>query len=82
MAKLVSTNKYGGDFKGKTYKLKKDIVIPAGTVFLPAPTLTKRHGNGHILADFGLTRDSSGSIEYYMEPEEMAKLLDWFEEVK
>ena len=55
--------------------LIKDIVIPAGTVFTQAPIRTERHGDGHIIADFGLSKDTAGSIEYDMDDEE---LKEWF----
>lgn len=39
--------------------LKKDIVIPAGTVLSKAPTLTRRVGEGHYMADIEMNPDST-----------------------
>ena len=68
------------------YKLKKDIIIPAGTVLKPAPTKTLRTGHGHIQADIGLTSNTSGTFGYCLEfdlPEEEAKKLgEFFEAIK
>ena len=47
--------------------LIKDIIIPAGTVFNSAPVKTKRFGDDHIQAIIGLSKDSSGSIEYCLD---------------
>ena len=44
--------------------LIKDIVIPAGTVFHEAPSISERFGDDHYQATIGLSKDSSGSIEY------------------
>lgn len=60
------------------YRLKKDIIIPAGTVFGPAPTITTR-SHGHIEHIFGLTLDTSGSVTYCIDNDPY--LSEWFEEI-
>ena len=63
-----------------TFKLKKDIVIPAGTRFDTAPTKTKRVGGGHIQAVFGLSRNTHGFIEYSLDGEtDLEEMRDYFE---
>ena len=58
------------------YRLKKDIVIPAGTVFGQAPT--KKVMNGpHIEHILGLTKDTSGSLIYALDDD--PSLDEWFE---
>jgi len=39
--------------------LKKDIIIPAGTVFTTAPIITRRVGEGHYMADIEMNPDST-----------------------
>lgn len=63
----------------KTYRLLKDLVIPAGAMFGPAPTMTTR-SHGHIEHIFGLSRDTSGSVTYCIDND--PDLVEWFEEVK
>jgi len=58
--------------------LKKDIVIPAGTVFTRAPMETKRYGNGHFEAGIGLSADSSGNIVYCID-DMGEEFKEWFE---
>ena len=60
--------------------LKKDIVIPAGTVFHTASTKTQRFGNSHYEHVIGLTDDSCGFLNYDVDPDDPA-LGEWFEEV-
>lgn len=60
-------------------RLKKDIVIKAGTVFDRAPAITKR-GSNAFECIIGLTKNSAGSFVYYMEPSD-SDLKEWFEEV-
>jgi hypothetical protein len=57
--------------------LQKDIVIPAGTVFTKAPRKTERHSHGHYMAIFGLTDNTSGDVEYYIDPLDDA-IKEWF----
>ena len=57
--------------------LLKDIVIPAGTVFMDAPSKTIR-SNGFGEAVIGLTKDSSGSLVYDIEGDDSDILKEWF----
>ena len=61
--------------------LKKDIVIPAGTVFDTAATKTERVGDGHIEFIFGLSKDTSGSIHYCIgnTKEEKKQIEEYFD---
>jgi hypothetical protein len=65
----------------KQYKLKKDIVIPAGTIF--TERFGKReYGKGcYESSPFGLTKDTSGDVFYGIE-EYDPDSQEWFEEVK
>lgn len=47
-----------------TLTLKKDIVIPSGTVFNTAPSITKRYGDGHVQALISLSDDTCGEFNY------------------
>lgn len=61
--------------------LKKDIVIPAGTVMSPVPPgSTTTHGDDCYEYTIGLTDDSSGSFYYYMDDPDR-ELDEWFEEL-
>ena len=64
-----------------TYILKKDIVIPAGTRFEKAPVRTERVGEGHIDAVFGLSKNTSGVVEYFLDDgtdvKEMEEYFEW-----
>jgi len=62
-------------------KLKKDIVIPAGTVFENCDGCSVRYGEENYETIIGLTKDSYGTLVYCMEPMDK-KLPEWFEEVK
>lgn len=67
----------------KAYKLLQDIVIPAGTVFSAAPTKTER-SEGHYQFDVGLSKDTSGSIIYYIGnpgEAEYEQTKEFFEEI-
>ncbi len=59
-------------------RLKKDIVIPAGTILGTAPTVTRRHGSDHFDCTVGLTDDSCGFFTYCVDD---PKLDEFFEEV-
>jgi hypothetical protein len=61
--------------------LKKDIIIPAGTVFYTAPVKTERVGDDHIEFIFGLSKDTSGSIHYCLgnTKEERDQIAEYFE---
>lgn len=63
----------------KEYRLKKDLVIPAGSVF------RERHGETQYGADcyqntFGLTHDTAGWITYGIDPQD-TDIFEWFEEI-
>lgn len=62
----------------KKIRLKKDIIIPAGTIMSTAPVKTVRYGDDHFDCTVGLTDDSCGFFNYCVDDE---KLDDWFEEV-
>lgn len=71
---------------GMRYRLKRDIVIPAGTVFGQAPVRTERvvsdePYDGSIETIIGLTRDSFGSLVYSLDPADREALGEWFEEL-
>lgn len=60
-----------------TIVLKKDIVIPAGTVFSKAPKKTERYGSDHYSVTIGLTDDTSGELTYCIAQSEQ-QLREWF----
>ena len=68
------------------YRLKKDVVIPAGTVFDTAPWKTTRElseapFDGAIDAIIGLTKDTSGVFTYHLDSADRDALEEYFEEV-
>lgn len=62
----------------KKIRLKKDIIIPAGTIMRTAPVKTARCGDFHFDCVVGLTDSSHGFFNYCVDDE---KLYHWFEEV-
>ena len=48
-------------------RLKKDIIIKAGTIFKTAPSKTVRHGKGHLETSIGLSDDTCGSLVYTLD---------------
>mgnify|MGYP001592520625 FL=1 len=58
-------------------RLKRDIVIPAGTILDDAPRRLEMC-RGHVEHILGLTKDTSGSLLYFVDPDDAA-LADWFE---
>ena len=58
-------------------RLKKDILIPAGTVLNDAPQRVWMC-QGHAEHVIGLTKDSAGSLFYFIDPDDVA-LDEWFE---
>ena len=60
------------------HRLKKDIVIPAGTLFGQAPSKSSFHPDT-VSHTIGLTKDSCGMLTYDIG--EDPALSDWFEEV-
>lgn len=61
-------------------RLKKDIVIKAGTIFHDAPTRTERSGD-HIEYIFGLTKNTTGSLVYAIEDLTRKEWDKWFERI-
>ena len=62
-------------------RLKKDIVIPAGTIFEDCNGQTVHYGEENYETTIGLTQDSFGTLVYSMEPMDK-KVDEWFEEVE
>jgi len=58
-------------------RTKKDIVIPAGTIFQESPAKTERFGGGHYEAVIGLTDDSAQFFNVCLDDDGLDK---WFEE--
>jgi hypothetical protein len=63
------------------YRLKKDIVVKAGTIFEPILGQVTKYVYSNYSHLFGLTNDSSGEIIYGIDPGDK-EINDWFEEVK
>ncbi len=68
------------------YRLKKDVVIPAGAVFNTAPWKTERSISeepfgGAIDTIIGLTKDTSGTFTYALDPMDREALEEYFEPV-
>jgi hypothetical protein len=59
------------------YVLKKDIVIPAGTVLNKAPYKTVRTSD-HYDCIVGLSGDTSGVFTYDIDPSCEGQLEEWF----
>lgn len=62
--------------------LRKDLVIPAGTVFSRSPMKTERFSRDSFSAIFGLTDDTSGDINYNISDDTAALLAEWFAVVR
>ena len=62
-------------------KLKKDIVIPAGTIFNNCDGCSVHYGEENYETIIGLTENSFGTLVYSMEPMDK-KVSEWFEEVE
>ena len=58
-------------------RLKRDILIPAGTVLDDAPQRVEMC-RGHVEHIIGLTKDTSGSLMYFVDPDDSA-LAEWFD---
>lgn len=61
--------------------LLQDIVIPKGTEFMTAPTRSVRVGKGYVETVFGLSKNTSGSLVYYVGDDADA-MSQWFKEMK
>lgn len=57
-------------------RLKKDIIIPAGTILSRASTKTVRHGQDHFSCSIGLSPDSSGSFEYCIDDPDLSEFFE------
>lgn len=62
-------------------RLLKDIIIPAGTIFLEAPWKTTR-APGHYDCVIGLSNNTSGTLCYDIDPIEEKELNEYFETIK
>lgn len=67
----------------KVVRLKKDVIIPAGTILVTAPIKVERPENHcAVEAVVGLSRDTAGSFTYYIgtpDDKEREGLEEWFE---
>lgn len=61
--------------------LKKDLVIPKGTVLRNIDGMTSSFTNGNYETIFGLTADSFGRLIYSIDDDD-ADLDEWFEQRK
>jgi hypothetical protein len=64
----------------KVYRLKKDVVIPAGTMMSDINGITRRVVNDGFEKVFGLTNDTHGYFTYFID-EDDPEVFEWFEEV-
>lgn len=64
--------------KPQKYVLKKDLVIPAGTVFECVDGSKRAFVSGNYEASIGLSKGTSGGLVYGIEPKD-AECMDWFE---
>ena len=61
--------------------LKKDIIIPAGSVFVRiVPGDITQYGSGNYVNTVGLTKDSCGDFVYCVD-ENDDELDEWFEDI-
>ena len=58
--------------------LKKDIIIPAGTIFDTAPNKTTRDAS-HYDCLIGLSTNTSGVFTYCIDPDYIDELNEYFE---
>ena len=58
-------------------RLKRDILIPAGTIMDDAPRSVEMC-RGHVEHILGFTKDTSGKLLYFIDPDDAA-LSEWFE---
>ena len=66
--------------KEKSYRLKKDIVIPKGTVFSDVNGTTSTYVRSMYRCTFGLTNHTSGNIIYGIDLGDK-EILNYFEEI-
>jgi hypothetical protein len=62
-------------------RLKKDIVIKAGTVFDCIDGRKTQYNNGNYSKLFGLTKNSYGEVIYSMDKDDK-NLDEWFDDVE
>ena len=62
--------------------LIKDIIIPAGTIFIDAPTKIETCEDVFGECVIGLTKDSYGTFVYDIDGDDKEKLKEWFRDVK
>lgn len=60
--------------------LKKDIVIPAGTVFESCYGEQRLYLGNNYSHIIGLTKDTSGEIVYGIDPDDVG-VAEWFEDI-
>lgn len=63
--------------KSKTLYLKKDIIIPKGTIFTCEDGRVSKYVNGNYSTTIGLTDNTCGELMYGFESE---LLEEWFDE--
>jgi len=61
--------------------LIKDLIVPAGTVFDNAPLRTERPGDGCVQAIIGLSKNTAGSVEYWLDGDE-EEMQEWFRDLR
>ena len=64
------------------FKLKKDIVIKAGTVFDCVDGESRKYYEGNYSHLIGLTDNTSGELVYGINTDFPDEEAEWFEEVK
>ena len=65
----------------RKFVLKKDIIIPAGTIFTERFGKREYGTNCYESPAFGLTKNTSGDVFYGIEPND-PEIQEWFEEIK
>ena len=64
------------------FKLKKDIVIPAGTIFNCVDGETRKYLNGNYSHLVALSNNTCGELIYGIETGFKKEESEWFEEIK
>lgn len=62
--------------KSPTVRLKKDIVIPAGTIMFPAPARTSR-ADGHFDHTIMMGKDNFATLTVFLERD--SETAEWLE---
>ena len=63
----------------RKFVLKKDIIIPAGTIFTERFGKREYGANCYESPAFSLTKNTSGDVFYDIEPND-PEMQEWFEE--